>query len=94
MTGGLGAEASGLRSIDGPGPGHLMAAPGAETALDDLRYAPELHNARLGKNEMQQPLVMRGPFGLQIRQTGVLRKPKDIEAFIELGRALADNLRP
>ncbi len=93
MTGGLGEEAQGLRTVEGDGPGHLMASPGAETALDDLRYAPELNNARAGKNEMQQPLVMRGPFGLRVRVGKLLRKPEEIEEFIRLGRALTDNLK-
>ena len=92
MTGGLGDEASDLRSVDSDMPGHLMATPGAETALDDIRLAPELHNARTGKNEMQQPIVMRGKFGLRIRVQRLIRKPNEIEDFIRLGCALSDNL--
>ncbi|MDJ0627235.1 MAG: hypothetical protein QNJ44_03155 [Rhodobacter sp.] len=93
MTGGLGEEAQGLRSLDSDGPGHLMASGGAETSLDAVRFAPELNNARAGKNEAQQPLVMRGPFGLRVRVGHLLRKPQDIEEFVALGRALSDNLK-
>ncbi|MDJ0827148.1 MAG: hypothetical protein QNJ16_16775 [Rhodobacter sp.] len=93
MTGGLGEEAQGLRSVESDGPGHLMASPGAETALDDVRFAPELNNARAGKNEAQQPLVMRGSFGLRVRVGYLLRKPEEIEAFIALGRALSDTAK-
>jgi len=93
MTGGLGAEMQGLRSIESAGPGTLFASPGAETALDDLRFAPELANARVGKNEAQQPIVLRGPFGLRLRVATRLRSVAQIEEFIRLGRALADNLR-
>ena len=92
MTGGLGEEAQGLRTVPGDGLGHLMASPGAETALDDVRYAPELNNARAGKNEANQPIVMRGPFGLRVRVSHLLRKPEEIEDFVNLGRALSDNL--
>lgn len=93
ITGGMGEEARGLRSVDSPGPGTLLSTPGAETALNDLRFAPELTNARLSKNEAQQPIVMRGEFGLRIRTTRYLKKPEDAKDFIDLGRALADNLR-
>jgi hypothetical protein len=93
ITGGLGEEAQGLRTVDSPGPGTLMATPDAETALDDLRYAPELNNARAGKNEAQQPIVMRSAYGLRVRLVRYLKKPDEIEDFIALGRALSDNLR-
>ncbi len=93
ITNGLGEEAQGLRSIDSQGSGTLMASPGAETSLDGIRFAPELANARAGRNEAQQPIVMRGPFGLRLRIPKRLRKPDQIKAFIDLGRALSDNLR-
>ena len=93
ITGGLGEEAANLRSVPSDMPGTLMATPEATTVLDDIRLAPELHNARAGKNEMQQPLVMRGPFGFRVRLSHLLRKPNEIEDFIRLGRALTDNLQ-
>ncbi|MEL7115647.1 MAG: hypothetical protein AAGP08_08645, partial [Pseudomonadota bacterium] len=49
ITGGLGEETQSLRTVEGPGPGTLMTTPEATTALDDLRYAPELNSARAGK---------------------------------------------
>lgn len=93
LTGGLGDEVAELRTVEAEGPGTLMATPGAEDALQDLRFAPELHNARLGRNEAQQPIVIRGSFGLRIRMDQRMRKPDDVEAFVALGRALSDNLR-
>ena len=47
ITGGLGKEAQGVRTIDRPGPGTLMASPGAEDALDGVREAPALIAAAL-----------------------------------------------
>ena len=93
ITGGLGEEAANLRSVADDRPGHLMATPDAEQTLDDIRLSPELHNARAGKNEAQQPIVMRGPFGMRVRVQKRLSKPKEIEDFVRLGRALSDNLR-
>ncbi|MDF0601438.1 hypothetical protein P1J78_11900 [Psychromarinibacter sp. C21-152] len=93
LTGGLGAEAQDLRTVDTPGPGLLMATPGAEDALNPVRDAPELAEARAGRNDAQQPVVMRGPFGLRLRVAGRLRRETEIEAFVTLGRSLADRLR-
>ncbi len=92
MTGGLGEEAAELRSVEGPGPGTLFATPGRETALDGLREAPELIQARQGRNEGQHPIVSRNRHGLRIRYSYMIRKPQDLRAFVNLGRSLSARL--
>lgn len=93
MTGGLGAEMAELQSVPGNGPGTLFATPGRETALDAVRLAPELAQAREGRNDAQQPIVILGPMGLRLRYTYLLRRPEEVEGFITLGRALSARLR-
>ena len=92
ITGGLGKEAAGLRSVTGDGSGHLMASPGAETALDQIREMPDLLAARLGKSDNHQPIVMRGPFGMRLRVSGMLKTAEEVENFIKLGLSISQNL--
>lgn len=93
MTGGLGDELADLRSVAGPGQGALFATPGREDALDRVRDLPELLAARKGRNESQQPIVIRSPQGLRLRYAHLLRRPDEVADFIALGRALAGRLR-
>lgn len=92
ITGGLGNEAAGLRSVDGDGSGHLMASPGAETALDQIRETPDLLAARLGKSDNHQPIVMRGPFGMRLRVSRMLKTAAEVEDFIKLGLQISQTL--
>jgi len=94
MTGGLGPEAAALQMAGQAGPGTLFVTPNASAALDCVRDAPELAEARAGKNEAQQPIVLRGPFGLRLRHLGLLRKPGEVAVFIALGQALIARLGP
>lgn len=92
MTGGLGDEAADLRAVPGAGSGSLFATPGCETALDGLREAPELADARRGRNDAQHPIVSRNRHGLRIRYSHMLRKSEQVADFIALGRALSARL--
>lgn len=92
LTGGLAAEAADLRSVPGDGSGTLFATPGRETALDGLREAPELLEARSGRNEAQQPIVALSRHGLRLRLRHILRRPEEVAEFVELGRALTRQL--
>ena len=90
ITGGLGEEAAGLRTVQSEGSGHLMATPDAETTLDGVREMPDLLAARLGKSDSHQPIVMRGNFGLRLRVSKMLKTAEEVEAFVALGKALSD----
>ena len=90
ITGGLGEEAAGLRTVPGDGSGHLMASPGAETALDSVREMPDLLAARLGQSDSHQPIVMRGNFGLRLRVSKMLKTAEEVENFISLGKSLSN----
>lgn len=89
ITGGLGTEAQGLRTVESDAPGHMMVSPGAEGSLDAIRDLPELLAAREGLRDNDQPIVMRGPFGLRLRVSSKLKSAKDIEDFVALGRLLS-----
>ena len=90
ITGGLGEEAAGLRTVQGEGSGHLMATPDAETTLDGVREMPDLLAARLGKSDSHQPIVMLDNFGLRLRVSKMLKTAEEVEAFVALGKALSD----
>ncbi|MBW4983974.1 hypothetical protein KZZ07_15630 [Mameliella sp. CS4] len=92
MTGGLAAEAADLRSVPGDGSGTLFATPGRETALTAIREAPDLLEARSGRNEAQQPIVALSRHGMRLRLRHILRRPEEITDFVELGRALTRRL--
>ncbi|WP_425052669.1 hypothetical protein [Psychromarinibacter sp. S121] len=93
LAGSLGRDRHLLRSVDEQdGPGHLLATPGAEGALDSIRRAPELGLAQHGRIT-PQPVVMRGAFGMRLRLGRPLHRPQDIEEFVSLGKRLSGNLR-
>ena len=93
FLGPLGDDMARLQAAPGTGPGTLLATPGAETALDPVRDAPDLAAARQGRNPAQQPMAIRDTQGFALRQTGLIRKPEQLRAFISLGNSLADRLR-
>lgn len=93
FLGPLGEDMARLQAAPGTGPGTLLATPGAETALDPVRDAPDLAAARQGRNPAQQPMAIRDTHGFALRQTGLIRKPEQLRAFISLGNSLADRLR-
>ncbi|MAQ85084.1 hypothetical protein [Psychromarinibacter halotolerans] len=92
LAGNLGRDRHLLRSVDDqPGPGQLLATPGAENALDDIRGAPELGLAQPDR-VAPQPVVMRGAFGMRLRLGRPLRGQTEIEEFVSLGKRLSGNL--
>ena len=73
--------------------GTLFATPEAREALDPVLGHPAFGPAREGRNEMQQPIVQRGPFGLRVRIRRWLNDPGELAALADFGEALSGTLR-
>ncbi|QQA44812.1 hypothetical protein [Pelagovum pacificum] len=92
---GLGTEAASdvprLETVEthGTDRGTLMATPEATQALDPLIGNPDLLAARDGVNEVQQPIVLRGTFGMSLRVRKALTSREEVIALATLGQTLS-----
>ena len=95
ITKGMGDEAKTLAVVEGksrPHEGLYLATPGAEAGLTAIVGDAELQATRVAKNEMQQPIVLRGPDGLRVRVRHAVSDPQEIERLVALGRHLTEKL--
>lgn len=88
----LAAEIPRLNHVENVSPedGTLFATQEAMHALDPVLGHSAFGAARQGRNEMMQPIVMRGTFGLRVRIRRNLHKPEEIEALIAFGLVLTE----
>ncbi|SLN16466.1 hypothetical protein [Roseisalinus antarcticus] len=91
----IGADISRLAFVPGVSPedGTLFATSDATDALTPILGHAAFADARRGRNERRQPIVMRGAFGLKIRIRKELATPEEIEALVGFGETLRAALR-
>jgi len=91
---GLAAQATGLRPLAPVAGATAFASRDPAGRADPAQIAALLSEWQsLKSGETGRPILILGPDGMRLRLRHLLKKPEEIEAFIDLGARLADALR-
>ncbi|MDP2740715.1 MAG: hypothetical protein Q8O82_18880 [Pseudorhodobacter sp.] len=91
---GLAAQATGLRPLAPVAGATAFASRDPAGRADPAQIAALLSEWKsLKPGEAGRPILILGPDGMRLRLRHLLKKPEEIEAFIDLGARLADSLR-
>jgi hypothetical protein len=71
--------------------GIVFASAGNTAAMDILRNAEALAAVRAGKNEADQPIIIRDTSGLTLRMR-MIKGPEQFQELVSLGKALRETL--